>query len=176
MHSFRPSKQIHSFPFSFFFPSPFSLETDDEMDFVMRYTLSKILLHLQTFSGRKRILYGDRPFGGEWQQPLLSAKLFSQGERCHWYPRGLIRHPSPTLGTCLIKTCMPPFLHWDVFHSLQATGILGNRNHLHIKCCGLMCHPMLPHWFYLKWNIQFDHSGTILFLVSQDRYWVKENT
>lgn len=90
--------------------------------------------------------------------------------RHHWYPRGLIRHPSPTLGTCLIKTIMLPFSHWDIVHSLQVTGILENRNHLQIKCCGLIWHPMQSRWFCLKWDVQCDHSGTVLFLVSQDRY------
>ena len=56
---------------------PCSLESD-EMDFVTRYGLSR-MLHLQTFSGRKRNFCGDPPLVGKWQPPLMSEKLFSQG-------------------------------------------------------------------------------------------------
>lgn len=49
-------------PSSLFLPFSFSLATDSEIDFVMRYGLNKILLHFQTFSGRERNLCSDQPF------------------------------------------------------------------------------------------------------------------
>lgn len=87
------------------------------MNFVMSYTLNKILLHVQTFPGRKRKLCGDQPFSGQGQQPLLSVKHFPPGEeppldlvdRHRGHPRDLTRHSSPILDTCLIKTFMLPF-------------------------------------------------------------------
>lgn len=76
-----PPSRFISFPFcSLFLTCPCSLG-NDKMDLVMRYRLSRMLLHLQTFSGRKRNSRGDRPLVGKWQPPLESEKLFSQGKK-----------------------------------------------------------------------------------------------
>ena len=57
MQTCKPDLQTHTISVLFSLPLSFSLETHSGMDFVMKYGLSKMLLRLQTFSGRKRNRY-----------------------------------------------------------------------------------------------------------------------
>lgn len=103
---------------SILIPSPFPVlvEADNKMGFVLRYGPHKIFLHLQTFWGGERNLYDNWLLVGKWLPPTARWKAILSGPgaisgsgrhlRCPWR---LIRHSTPILNTCLIKTLMLPF-------------------------------------------------------------------